>query len=109
MICLRRLMLPMKPPTLSPSHKIRLAAIDRLAATGTAESFLQCDDATKKGVFADWIEESARRKDAEQSRDALAMAAREVSEAWTRPDGSIAAAITALRSLIDAHAKDQTP
>lgn len=47
----------------------RLATLDRLAATGTAESFLQCDDAIKKFVFADWIEESARKKKAERQRN----------------------------------------
>lgn len=58
----------------------RLAVLDRLSATGTAESFLQCDDETKKFVFADWIEESARRKKAERERDE----AREAIEAMLR-------------------------
>jgi uncharacterized membrane protein YccC len=45
----------------------KLAAIETMAASKTAESFLACDDDTKRLLFALGVEDSQRRKQAEEA------------------------------------------
>lgn len=44
----------------------RLADLERVAETDTAENFLQCTDDTKRLMFASYLDESERRKRAER-------------------------------------------
>ena len=100
-----------KDATLSANERFKIAerrlqklgTLERMAATGTAENFLTCDDATKKLYFAMSVEESTRRKVAEERVRELEQDAARYrwlkdqqgltlesarGSGWTREDGS---------------------
>ena len=54
---------------------LELDKLKRMAATGTAENFLQCADETKRSLFAIGIIESSARKKAEERLRAIEQAA----------------------------------
>ena len=77
----------------------RKERLKRLAESETAHNFLALDDETKRGIFADYIDESERRKRIESERDQILAALREARECVARNQSTFVSMDTGRRAI----------